>query len=171
VQYLLTFNLIPQIPVTDKFEEYQQKVAGTNIDQRSLLSTDYFNTFNSVVMLLDMLPEVPDLLEEIEQWQFFDYAAHFKASGLDFAELAIEAYAYSPPELREAFEHKINGMRIFIEESTRMLRRLSDAGETQTVASFSRMAAELFRGMMEEGNAIVHGSSATLNQTDIDKMF
>ena len=63
---------------------------GTNIDPRSLLSTDYFNTFNSVVMVLDLLPDAPDLLEEVEQWQFYDYIGHFQRSGLDFAQLAIE---------------------------------------------------------------------------------
>ena len=78
--------------MSDKLEEYREKVIGTNIDQKSLLSTDYFNTFNSVAMLFDMLPDVPELLEEVEQWQFYDYVDHFKASGLDFAPLAIEAY-------------------------------------------------------------------------------
>ncbi|MDR3424235.1 MAG: hypothetical protein P4M13_04030 [Alphaproteobacteria bacterium] len=153
-----------------ELEEYRQKVAGLNIDQRSLLSTDYFNTFNSVVMVMEMLPDAPDMLEEVEQWRFNDYVEHFKSSGLDFADIAIEAYAHSPPELREAFERKINGMRVFLEEAAHMLRRLYDAGETQTFSHVAQMVASLFRGMMEEGNAIVHGGSAS-TQADIDKMF
>jgi hypothetical protein len=157
--------------VTEKLDYYRQKVAGTNIDQRSLLSTDYFNTFNSVIMLFDMLPDAQDLLEEIEQWQFYDYVEHFKASGLDFSDLAIEVYAFSPPDLRQMFERKINGMRIFIEEATHTLRRLYDAGELQTFNNFAIMSSTLFRGMMEEGNAIVHGAMVAMNQSDIDKMF
>lgn len=156
--------------VTDKLEEYRQKVAGTNIDQRSLLSTDYFNTFNSVVMVLEMLPDMPDMLEEVEQWKFSDYAEHFRSSGLDFAELAIEAYQFSPPELRGAFEQKINGMRVFLEDAAHMLRRLNDAQETQAFATVSGMVTVQLRRMMEDGNAIVHGSSVS-TQTDIDKMF
>ena len=156
--------------MTDKLEEYRQKVAGTNIDQRSLLSTDYFNTFNSVVMVLEMLPEAPELLEEVDGWQFYDYVEHFKASGLDFAGLAIEAYPHAPTDLREAFERKINAMRIFIEESRHMLRRLYEAGEIHTFSSAARMAAVLFREMMEDGNAIVHGSNVS-TQRDIDKLF
>ena len=157
--------------MSDKFEEYRQKVAGTNIDQRSLLSTDYFNTFNSVVMLLDMLPDAPELLEEMEQWQFYDYIGHFKASGLDFADLAIEAYPHSPPELRQAFERKIAGMRIFIEDATHTLRRLFEVGEMETFVHFAKQASQLFHGMMEEGGAIVHGHDATLNQDAIDQLF
>jgi hypothetical protein len=156
--------------VTDKLEEYRQKVAGTNIDQRSLLSTDYFNTFNSIIMVLEILPDSPELLDEVEQWKFYNYTEHFKASGLDFADLAIAAYPYSPPELREAFERKANCMRIFLEDAVHMLRRLYDAGEIETFAKVAHIVASLFREMMEEGNAIVHGSS-TSSQADIDKMF
>ena len=155
----------------DKTEEYRAKVAGTNIDQRSLLSTDYFNTFNSVVMLLDMLPDAPDLLDEADQWQYFDYVDHFRHSGLDFSELAIEAYAYSPPELREAFERKINGIRVFIEDVIRTARRLYEAGETAVFTDYTRMAVELLHRMIEEGNGIVHGASSTLDQSAIDDMF
>jgi hypothetical protein len=160
-------HLMPEI---DKFEEFRAKVAGTNIDQRSLLSTDYFNTFNSVLMVIEMLPDAPDLLEEVEQWEFYDYAGHFRHSGLDFAELAIEAYQYCPQELREAFERKINGMRILLEESAHMLRRLYDAGELQVFAVIARTTSGLIRSMMEEGNGIIHGTN-TLVQNDIDKMF
>jgi hypothetical protein len=144
---------------------------GKNIDQKTLLSTDYFNTFNSVIMLFDMLPEMPELLEEVAQWQFLDYVGHFKASGLDFAQLAIEAYEYTPTETKTLFEHKIKGMRIFVEEASRTLHRLQEAGEMTTFAAYGRMATTLLRGMVEEGNGIIHGRSETLNQESINQMF
>ncbi|MDE1900946.1 MAG: hypothetical protein KGI37_04780 [Alphaproteobacteria bacterium] len=154
-----------------KLEEYRAKVAGTNIDTRSLLSTDYFNTFNSVIMLFDMLPEMPELLDEVEQWKFNDYVGHFRDSGLDFAGLAIESYAHVPPDLKLAFERKIDAMRIFVEEASRTLRRLNDAGETATFGKFARYVAELIRGMVEEGSAIVHGHDSSMDQSAIDAMF
>ncbi len=154
----------------DKLEEYRRKVADTNIDSRSLLSTDYFNTFNSVVMVLDMLPDAPELLEEIERWKFLDYVDHFRSSGLNFANLAIEVYPFSPPELREAFEHKADGIRAIIEELPRTLRRLLNTGEKGAFDDISRMMATQLRLMMEEGNSIVHGSRAS-TQADIDKLF
>jgi hypothetical protein len=154
-----------------RLEEFRQKVAGTNIDQRSLLSTDYFNTFNSVIMLFDMLPEMPELLDEIDQWQFYDYVDHFKQSGLDFANLAIEAYPYAPSEIRDSFERKINGMRVFVEEAARMLRRLHEAGEMTAFNIFSRHIADMCRQMISEGGSIVHGQNAILDQHAIDSLF
>jgi hypothetical protein len=157
--------------LSDKFEEYRGKVADTNIDQRTLLSTDYFNTFNSVIMLFDMLPEMPELLDEVDQWQFYDYADHFRHSGLDFAALAIDAYQYCPAAVREAFERKINGMRVFVEEASRLLRRLHDVGETTAFAAFSRHTADMCRQMIAEGGGIVHGQNATMDQGAIDALF
>ncbi len=157
-------------PPADKQEEYRKRVVGTNIDTRSLLSTDYFNSFNSVVMMLDMLPDAPELLEEIEQWHFIDYIEHFRSSGLDFASLAIEAYAFSPPELRESLESKTNAIRIVIEDTTHTLRTLLAADEKDVFSNIARTSAAQLRTMIEEGNGIVHGT-ATPSQSEIDKLF
>jgi|GEM_PF-1273420 hypothetical protein len=159
-----------QIPSAEKLEEYRQRIVDTNIDARSFLSTDYLNAFNSIVMLLDMLPDAPELVEEVENWRFLDYAQHFKASGLSFADLAIEVYPFAPPDLREALERKANGIRIIIEELARMLRRLLDAGEKEAFSNIACTMAAQMRVMMEEGNGIIHGGNATA-QADIDKLF
>jgi len=157
-------------PMIEKLEFYRQKVVGTNIDGRSLLSTDYFNAFNSVVMVLDILPDAPDLLEEIEQWRFVDYVEHFKTSDLDFADLAIEAYPFAPTELRLAFEEKVNAIRTILEGLVSTLRPLIQQGHKDIFKEKAKSIAAQLRTLMEEGNGIVHGSSAAA-QADIDKLF
>ena len=156
--------------MADKLEFYRQKVSGTNIDTRTLLSTDYFNAFNSIVMVLDMLPDAPELLEEIEQWHFVDYVEHFKTSDLDFAALAIEAYPFAPEELRLAFEKKVSAIRQILEELPAILRPLIEHGEKGVFAEKTKTIAAQLRTLMEEGNGIVHGSSAAV-QADVDKLF
>ncbi|MDD3029356.1 MAG: hypothetical protein PHS57_03630 [Alphaproteobacteria bacterium] len=158
------------LPSEDVLQEYRKRVEGTNIDARSFLSTDYFNSFNSVVMILDLLPDAPDLLEEVEQWRYVNYTEHFKASGLDFAELAIEVYPFSPPELREAFERKVQGIRLIIESLIKTLRGLLDAGEKDAFANLARTTTAQLRAMMGEGNGLVHGYACKA-QEEIDKMF
>ena len=153
------------------FEHYREKIAGTNLDPRSLLSTDYFNHFNSVIMLYGMLPDMPDLLEEIDAWEFLDYVGHFKASGLDFADLAIEAYPHAPAPLRTAFETKILDMKAFVETSRVRLREIMGLGDPARFASESIKASRDLQRMVDEGGAIVHGQEASLDQSAIDKMF
>ena len=157
--------------MSDRFDEYRARVAGTNIDPRSLLSTDYFNHFNTVIMLLGMLADVPEMLDDIDAWDFITYKQHFQESGLDFATLAIEAYDHVPPKLREQFERKIEEMRIFVEISRLGLRRLLDAKDMDRFADMAaRVSAEL-QHMVDAGGAIVHGHDASLDQGAIDKLF
>lgn len=157
--------------MTDTFAEYQKRVEGTNIDTRSLLSTDYFNHFNSVIMLLGMLPEMPELLDEIDAWTFVSYVEHFKASGLDFAPLAIEAYPHAPAKLREKFERKAEEISNFVEISRLGLRRLLETGDTDRFADLARRTSRDMQAMVDAGGAIVHGHDDTLDQSSVDAMF
>jgi len=157
--------------MSDLLEAYRARVAGTNIDPRSLLSTDYFNHFNTVIMLLGMLADVPELLDEIDAWEFMDYAQHFRDSGLDFAPLAIEAYAHAPANLRAQFERKVEEMRIFVEVSRLGLRRLLDAGDKDRFADMAARVSRELQHMVDAGGAIVHGNEASLDQGAIDKLF
>src|SRR5260370_42350893 len=107
------------------YDEYRSRVAGTTIDGATLLSTDYFNTFNEVIMLLGMLPEMPEMIEEIDAWRFRTYEEHFGDSHLPFAVLAIEAYAHLPPAIRDRFEQTLAQMRDTVDQARGILGPLA----------------------------------------------
>ena len=44
--------------------DWRQRVKGTNICDASLLATDYLNHFNEVVMLIGMIPDMPECLDD-----------------------------------------------------------------------------------------------------------
>src|SRR5260221_9113702 len=111
------------------YDEYRSRIAGTTIDGTTLLSTDYFNTFNEVIMLLGMLPEMPEMIEEIDAWRFRTYEEHFGDSHLPFAVLAIEAYAHVPSAIRDRFEQTIAQMRDTVDEARGILGPLAGQGE------------------------------------------
>lgn len=157
--------------MTDQFAEYQKRVEGTNIDTRSLLSTDYFNHFSSVIMLLGMLPEMPELLDEIDAWKYISYTQHFKDSGLDFAPLAIEAYDHVPTKLRTKFERKVEEISNFVEISRLGLRHLLEAGDKERFAELARRTSRDMQAMVDAGGAIVHGHDDTLDQSSVDELF
>jgi hypothetical protein len=156
-------------------EHYRERVAGTNIDPRSLLSTDYFNSFNTVIMLFGMLfgmlPDAPELLDEIDQWKFLSYVEHFKESGLDFAPLAIEAYDHVPANLKAQFEVKLEIMRMFVEESRAKLRKYVQEGKTGMFGKMAVQTSRELQKMADGGAAIVHGHDAAIDQSTIDKLF
>lgn len=150
-------------------EDILARIAGTNIDGRSLLSTDYFNHFNEVIMLLGMLPDMPDMLDEVDKWEFKTYPQHFAESGLGFAPLAIEAYEISP--LREKFDNIAIEIRDMIIETRVNLRHALEEGQTDKFAEMCRLHSLELQGLVDDGGAVVHGYDAALDQGAIDSMF
>ncbi|MBM3515284.1 MAG: hypothetical protein FJX59_16450 [Alphaproteobacteria bacterium] len=84
-------------------QEWRKKVAGSLINPETLLATDYFNHFNEVVMLLEMVPDMPDMLAECQAWKLKTYPEHFIASGLDYGQLAADAYLHVPTATKAPF--------------------------------------------------------------------
>ena len=62
---------------------------GTNIHPDTLLATDYLNHFNEIAMMIEMLPMMPDAIEDIGGWELLSYQDHFRISGLRDADMAI----------------------------------------------------------------------------------
>ncbi len=122
-------------------------------------------------MLFGMLPEAPDLLDEIDAWQFISYIDHFKTSGLDFAQLAIDAYAHVPEKLLKRFEQKAQEMKTFVEMSRLGLRQLLETNDKDRFADMAIRISRDLQTMVDDGGAIVHGFEAALDQSEIDKLF
>ncbi|MCL2469348.1 MAG: hypothetical protein FWF24_03850 [Alphaproteobacteria bacterium] len=152
-------------------EDYQARVAGTNIDPRSLLSTDYFNHFNEAVMLLGMVADMPEILDDLDRWQFKSYVEHFQDSSLGFASLAIECYDVAPAETRERFDRAVQQMGMLIDETRRQLRQIWEQGEVDRFKEMARINSMELQGMMDDGAAIVHGRARALDQESIDALF
>jgi hypothetical protein len=153
------------------YDEYRARVAGTTIDGGTLLSTDYFNSFNEVIMLLGMIPDMPDMLEEIKAWKFRTYEEHFRESGLPFAGLAIEAYAHVPSKIRERFEQNLLEMRQVVEEACRTLKPASNETELEQLKLSAVDCSMRLQGLVDMGSAIVHGDGRTLDQSAVDDLF
>lgn len=153
------------------YEAYRERVKDTTIDSGTLLSTDYFNLFNEVIMLLGMAGDMPDLLDEVDAWQFKTYAEHFEASGLAFAPLAIEAYDHVPPRTKAQFEDVIAEMRATVDTARTELDGLRAAGDTELLALRATDYSVLLQQLVDRGSAVVHGRDASLDQSAVDELF
>src|SRR3979409_2759970 len=68
------------------------ELRAANINPRTGLATDYLNHFNEAIMLLEMIPDIPECAEDFLAWHPLSYAEHFTASNFAARDLAIEAY-------------------------------------------------------------------------------
>src|SRR6201986_1813736 len=69
-----------------------ERVGAANIKPRPGLATDYLNHFNEAIMLLEMIPDMPECAEDFLGWHPLSYREHFEASNLKAKDLAIAAY-------------------------------------------------------------------------------
>ena len=65
-----------------RYQELCARAAGSNVNDVSLLATDYLNHINEVIMLLEIVPDAPECLEDCKAWQPLEYTEHFKNSGI-----------------------------------------------------------------------------------------
>ena len=56
-----------------------EQLRAANINPRSGLATDYLNHFNEAIMLLEMVPDMPECAEDFLTWTPLSYAEHFWA--------------------------------------------------------------------------------------------
>lgn len=84
---------------------------GVNVNSNTFLATDFLNNFNELIMMIAMLPDQPDLLEEIEEWQPLEYVEHFAHTGFPDRQLAIAGWYRADPKLRSAIERFVETTR------------------------------------------------------------
>src|ERR1700759_4413119 len=80
------------------------ELKAANINPRTGLATDYLNHFNEAVMLLEMIPDIPECAEDFLAWSPLSYAEHFTATNFKARDLVIEAYEQADREIRTRFD-------------------------------------------------------------------
>src|SRR6202171_5473202 len=86
------------------------QLRAANINPRTGLATDYLNHFNEAIMLLEMIPDMPECFEDFLSWHPLSYAEHFTASHFKARDLAIEAYNSADAGTRAEFDNITSAM-------------------------------------------------------------
>lgn len=74
------------------------------VNPASGLANDYLNLFNEIIMLVEQLPTMPELYEEVERWRPVSYREYFRRSILPGRGSALDAYDRLDPTFRKQFE-------------------------------------------------------------------
>src|SRR6266576_6723308 len=81
------------------------QLRAANINPRTGLATDYLNHFNEAIMLLEMIPDMPECAEDFLSWRPLSYREHFTASNFKARELAIATYDSADEHVRAEFDN------------------------------------------------------------------
>ena len=155
----------------DEFLVLRQRIKGSNIDETTLLATDYLNHFNEIVMLLEMVADMPEILDDVKAWRPKTYKDHFRDSTIADKDLAIEAYDYVPSIYREPFEQTIEQLNAMIANATERLERNLADGDMEILKANAQTVSRLIQKLMDMASAIIHGSAKTMDQSEIDVLL
>ncbi|MBT4932546.1 MAG: hypothetical protein HOL66_00105 [Rhodospirillaceae bacterium] len=153
------------------FLAFQEKVRDTNINELTLLATDYLNHFNEIVMTLEMIPDMPELLEDAKEWHPKGYQEHMLDSTFSDRELAAEAYNHVPNKFRAPFEQTISQIDNLIATTIDRIEGDLAQGNMDLVRENATALSRVIQQLMDVAGGIINGSAKTMEQSEIDIMI
>lgn len=172
-------NQLQQIePVTAA--EWADRLQGTNINPVTLLATDYMNHFNEVIMLIEMVADMPDMIDEVLAWEPKSYQQHFLDSGFKDKDLAIAAYEAAPEDLKAQFDALVACLNGNIFKTQQQLKTVDPEAPDEALAENVRVSVDKFHRLVEMISSVVNGGTVKATpeeaeppsaQDEIDAMF
>jgi hypothetical protein len=131
-----------------------EQLRAANINPRTLLATDYLNHFNEAIMLLEMVPDMPECAEDFLTWTPLSYAEHFWASNFKARDLAIEAYESADPKVRADFDNLTATMTSIL---TAVGNAMREAQQDKTRATLAEQATAWVKPLVALAGGIING--------------
>ena len=143
-------------PPTPEEAARAAQLRAANINPRTGLATDYLNHFNEAVMLLEMIPDIPECAEDFLGWHPLSYAEHFTASHFKARDLAIEAYNSADPIIRTEFDNITSAMTSIL---TAVGSAMREAKQDKTRATLAEQATGWVKPLVAMAGGIINGGS------------
>jgi len=141
-------------PTGPNAEARAAQLRAANIHPRTGLATDYLNHFNEAIMLLEMVPDMPECTEDFLTWRPLSYAEHFWASNFKARDLAIEAYEQADPKIRAEFDGITDKMTSILLAVGDALRA---ATQDKTRAALAEQATHWVKPLVMLAGGIING--------------
>lgn len=125
-----------------------------NINPRTGLATDYLNHFNEAVMLLEMIPDIPECAEDFLEWSPLSYPEHFTHTNFKARDLVIDAYEQAEPSIRNKFDQLTKTMTEILLAVGSAMR---DAKQDATKAKLAEQAAAWVKPLVTQAGGIING--------------
>jgi hypothetical protein len=132
-------------------------LAEANINPVTGLSSDYLNHFNEAIMLLEMIPKMPECRADLRAWQPLSYHEHFIGSHLKHLELTIAAYDLVDPLTRDEFDELCDAMSAAVTAARDSMQPNLSLEATSAIAAET---AAWLKPLVVRAGAIIHGFDA-----------
>jgi hypothetical protein len=137
------------------------QLRAANINPRTGLATDYLNHFNEAIMLLEMIPDMPECAEDFLEWLPLSYGEHFTASHFKARDLAIEAYESADASIRAEFDNVTSAMTSIL---TAVGDAMREATQDKTRSRLAEQATGWVKPLVAMAGGIINGGG----EADVD---
>jgi hypothetical protein len=137
------------------------QLLAANINPRTGLATDYLNHFNEAIMLLEMVPDMPECVEDFLGWRPLSYAEHFTASNFKARDLAITAYNSADANIRAEFDNITSAMTSIL---TAVSEAMREARQDKTRTTLAEQATGWVKPLVALAGGIINGGA----EADVD---
>src|SRR6202163_1326409 len=148
-------------PTCPDKEARAARLRAANINPRTGLASDYLNHFNEAIMLLEMIPDLPECAEDFLLWYPLSYREHFMASHFKARDLAIEAYDSADERIRAEFDHITGAMTSIL---TAVGAAMREARQDKTRATLAEQAAAWVKPLVALAGGVINGGA----EADVD---
>ncbi|MEM7169458.1 MAG: hypothetical protein AAF530_04780 [Pseudomonadota bacterium] len=147
------------------------RLKAANVNPDSFLATDYLNHFNEIIMLMELIPSMPDCLEDARAWQPKTYQEHFQDSGLADAELIIQAYEKAPEAYRRPFDAAVTELNNRIAYGLTILEGKLAADKVESLDAWGDTIMSKLNRSVESLSAMINGSLPSNDQGEVDSII
>lgn len=129
------------------------------VNPASGLANDYLNLFNEIVMLVEQLPSMPELFEDIQRWRPTSYQDYFRRSILPGRSSAIETYGQLDSRFRRDFETVVAELDRRATGAVAAVRRqFKGESDPEALAALCERAGVSIREVLDQATMLVnHG--------------
>ncbi len=112
---------------TDAANSLERRTAAL-VNPASGLANDFLNVYNEILMLIEMLPDMPDLFDDIAAWRPASYRGYFIQSQLPGRFAALEAYDALDPAFRALFDASVEQLAAVCVQGVTRIEAARSAG-------------------------------------------
>jgi hypothetical protein len=84
--------------------------AASLVNPKSGIANDYLNIFYELLLLVENLPVIPEMIDDVVNWQPVSYVDYFQRSRLPGSSAALAIHERLDPSLRDAFTRMVGNI-------------------------------------------------------------
>lgn len=158
----MTFDIGLIEPSGERLKAVEDLQSKTLINPVSGLANDYLNLFNELVMILEQIPVMPELAEDLSAWRPVSYQEYFRKSQLPGRHSALAAYEELSPSFRRRFETFVGDLDVVALASVASIRHQLRGGLPQDMERLKETCAragEKMRAILLRASRLVNYAS------------